>query len=246
MTDIAFTSDSGKKAPRRLHSEEIIWLTTVRGDGMPQPSPVWFLLQDDGTVLIFSRPDAPKVRAIGTNSRVSLNFNSDPEGGDIVILNGHAMLGETSLAATTVSAYVEKYKESIERLGIARISGRQMIAHRSSPPADRGRESSRGSSRRRFSSSSCFRRTSWSGKRSSPGRNRSHSITRSRSSTSREPSTRTSSSACSAGCWIAAISSSSSTTSTRTTCMASTPARSSCLFSHPPGIATRGGSSSSR
>lgn len=50
----------------RLRSEQHIWLTTVSGSGAPQPSLVWFLWRDD-SVLIFSRPDTPKVRAIRHN-----------------------------------------------------------------------------------------------------------------------------------------------------------------------------------
>lgn len=36
-------SPAGAKADRRLRSEQILWLTTVRADGQPQSSPVWFL-----------------------------------------------------------------------------------------------------------------------------------------------------------------------------------------------------------
>lgn len=118
MTEIDFTSDIGRKARERLQSEELIWLTTVRRDGTPQPSLVWFLFRDDRTVLIFSHPDAPKVRAIQRNPNVSLNFNSDATGGSVVIFNGQAVLGDTSLSVETVPAYVEKYGTGIARLGM--------------------------------------------------------------------------------------------------------------------------------
>jgi Pyridoxamine 5'-phosphate oxidase len=35
-------------AERRLRTEPIVWLTTVRADGRPQSSPVWFLWDGDG------------------------------------------------------------------------------------------------------------------------------------------------------------------------------------------------------
>ena len=38
-----FTGEFGQRAAERLRTEEVIWLTTVGNDGMPQPSPVWFL-----------------------------------------------------------------------------------------------------------------------------------------------------------------------------------------------------------
>lgn len=116
MAAIDFASDTGKTALERLHNEGIIWLTTVRDDGAPQSSPVWFLLREDQSVLVFSQPGAPKVRAIRHNPQVSLNFNSDPNGGEIVIFNGHAVLGDTSIAVNTVAAFVDKYREGIKGL----------------------------------------------------------------------------------------------------------------------------------
>ena len=42
-------------AEERLRGEEMIWITTVRGDGQPQTSAVWF--HWDGTdFLLFSQP----------------------------------------------------------------------------------------------------------------------------------------------------------------------------------------------
>lgn len=130
MTGIDFTSDTGKKALDRLRHEQVVWLTTVRDDFAPQPSPVWFLLQDDHSVLVFSQPEAPKVRAIRRNPRVSLNFNSDASGGEIVIFNGHAVLGDASTSADTVAAYVEKYQAGIKGLG---MTPEQMAAEYSQP-----------------------------------------------------------------------------------------------------------------
>jgi len=36
----------------RLQTNLMAWLTTVRANGQPECVPVWFLLQDDDTVLI--------------------------------------------------------------------------------------------------------------------------------------------------------------------------------------------------
>lgn len=102
----------------RLQSEQVIWLTTVSGSGAPQPSPVWFLWQDD-SILIFSQPGAPKVRAIRRNPHVSLNFNSNPFGGDVVILSGMAMLDDGGLRADEIPAYIEKYREGLVDLGMS-------------------------------------------------------------------------------------------------------------------------------
>lgn len=130
MTSIDFTSDTGRKALERLRSEQIVWMTTVREDGAPQPSPVWFLLQEDHTVLVFSQPNAPKVRAIQRNPHISLNFNSGADGDEIVIVNGHAVLADPSLTVSSVDAFVDKYDAGIKRL---EMTAEQMAAEYSQP-----------------------------------------------------------------------------------------------------------------
>jgi PPOX class probable F420-dependent enzyme len=76
------TTEAGGRAERRLQSEEIAWLTTVRQDGQPQSVPVWF--QWDGqTFLIYSQPGRQKLGNIAKNPRIDLNLNSNAHGGDV-------------------------------------------------------------------------------------------------------------------------------------------------------------------
>jgi PPOX class probable F420-dependent enzyme len=112
-----FTTPHGQRAAARLRTEEIIWLTTVGHDGTPQPSPVWFLWEDD-TVLIISKPKAPKIANIRREPRVALHFNSDAEGGDIVILTGQAEIAAESAAAVVPNAYLTKYADGIKAIGL--------------------------------------------------------------------------------------------------------------------------------
>lgn len=110
------TTEAGRRAERRLREEEIAWLTTVRADGQPQSVPVWFLW-DDGTFLIYSQPDRQKLRNVAGNPRVGLNLNSNAQGGDVMRLEGTAEIVEDVPPASEVSSYVEKYRESIARIG---------------------------------------------------------------------------------------------------------------------------------
>ncbi|MFQ5612516.1 MAG: hypothetical protein ACE5H9_10325 [Anaerolineae bacterium] len=43
MFEIDLSTEFGLRVARRLREERIIWLTTLRADQTPQPSPVWFL-----------------------------------------------------------------------------------------------------------------------------------------------------------------------------------------------------------
>jgi PPOX class probable F420-dependent enzyme len=97
---------------RRLREEKIAWLTTVRGDGMPQPTPVWFLWQD-GRFLIYSQPRAKKIRNIANNPRVAINLNSDLWGNRIVVVTGMASVDANAAPANRVPAYLEKYRAGI-------------------------------------------------------------------------------------------------------------------------------------
>src|ERR1039457_1702621 len=67
------TTEYGAKVDRHLKDEIVIWLTTVRPDGRPEPSPVWFYW-DGATVLIYSMPGKTKLKAIASNPHVALNF----------------------------------------------------------------------------------------------------------------------------------------------------------------------------
>jgi PPOX class probable F420-dependent enzyme len=113
MTGPDFTTDFGQRALQRLASERVLWLTTVTAKGVPQPSPVWFLWHDD-SVLIYSQPHAPKVRAIQQNPQVALSFNSTFTGGDVVIFRGTAELVLPSPLPSTHDAFMEKYRPSMQ------------------------------------------------------------------------------------------------------------------------------------
>ena len=74
-----------------MRSEKTIWLVTVGADGTPQPNPVWFWWDPDtGTVRVYNRADAHRLAHIASRPRVSLHFDGDGGGGDIVVLAGPA------------------------------------------------------------------------------------------------------------------------------------------------------------
>jgi PPOX class probable F420-dependent enzyme len=108
---IDLTTELGKRAEQWLREQTLVWLVTVRADGRPQPSLVWFLWDGRDEVLVYSMPDAQKVRNIRTNSKVALHFNSSADGEEVVILWGDARLSPNDPRADQNPDYRRKYDE---------------------------------------------------------------------------------------------------------------------------------------
>lgn len=115
MLDLANARDV--HIDRRLRSEPIIWLATVRPDGRPHLVPVWFFW--DGTsVLIFSQPNQQKLRNIAHNPRVMLALETQDQGDDVVTLEGMAELVPEGTFDPTLPVYAAKYEALMRRLGM--------------------------------------------------------------------------------------------------------------------------------
>ncbi len=104
------------RADRRLRSEQVAWLTTVRADGQAQSTPVWFLWDGD-TFLLYSQPDAQKVRNVTANPKVSLHLSDDGASDDVVSFEGAAAVEPDTPRADRVDDYLAKYRTAIEDLG---------------------------------------------------------------------------------------------------------------------------------
>jgi PPOX class probable F420-dependent enzyme len=103
-------------AEERLRTEPIAWLTTVGEDGQPQSTPVWFWW-DGGSFLIYSRPEARKLRNLTSNPRVGLHLEGNRVGGDNVIFEGTAASDAGAKPANEAPEYIEKYRQRIESYG---------------------------------------------------------------------------------------------------------------------------------
>ena len=117
MPPIDLTSEHGARAQELWRTAEVIWLTTVRADGTPQPNPVWFVW-DGETFLIYSQPNQQKLHNVARRPIVALNLNGDGWDRDIVIVTGEARIAPEEPPAEQVPAYVEKYRDRMARLGM--------------------------------------------------------------------------------------------------------------------------------
>lgn len=104
-------------AEQRLRHEKVGWITTVRRDGQPQSSPVWFLLVDE-EIVVYSRPTTQKVRNVRANPKVAFHLRDLNDGDDIVSVEGLAEIDESYPRAVAIPAYVEKYRSMIAAIGM--------------------------------------------------------------------------------------------------------------------------------
>lgn len=111
------TTEFGQRVERRLADETVLWLVTTDSDGRPQPNPIWFI-REGATLLIYSQPNAAKVRHIAARPQVALNFNTDAGGEDVVVLLGSAAIDPQAPPANQVPAYVAKYGPHIPGIGM--------------------------------------------------------------------------------------------------------------------------------
>ena len=103
-----------ERVEARLRHNLMAWLTSVRPDGQPVSVPVWFLMRDDGSILVFSQPGKAKLRNIAANPRVSLALDVTDVGRNIVRVEGVAERADDHPRADQEPGYLAKY---IERIG---------------------------------------------------------------------------------------------------------------------------------
>ena len=103
-----------ERVETRLRHNLMAWLTTVRPDGQPVSVPVWFLMREDATILLYTQPRKQKLRSIADNPKISLGLDVTDIGRDIVRIEGTASVAHDEPAADQQPAYLAKY---IERIG---------------------------------------------------------------------------------------------------------------------------------
>ena len=104
----------GERVRLRLTDETTIWLTTVGRDGVPQPNLVGFLWDGGDSLLTYNRTEAKRLANIRRQPLVSLHFDSNGGGGDIVVFTGTAEILDDYPAVPDNPAWLEKYAEALD------------------------------------------------------------------------------------------------------------------------------------
>lgn len=111
------STEFGARVARHLREETIVWLTTVTPAGAPLPRPVGFLWDGGEHVSVYSQPGA-RIRNIGHNPKVTLNFRGGADGSDIVVLSGTAEVDQSGPSAAENAPWTAKYASEWARAGM--------------------------------------------------------------------------------------------------------------------------------
>jgi PPOX class probable F420-dependent enzyme len=114
---IDFTAAPGPRALERLQGEQTAWFVTSGRDGVPQPTPVWFLWEND-QIVVFSQPNTGKTRAIARNPHVAFHFNFGGSGDDVQVFTGTAAIDADGPRAHEMPTYIEKYGSGMASIGM--------------------------------------------------------------------------------------------------------------------------------
>lgn len=99
-----------------IASAEYIWFTTVNDEGMPQPTPVWFIREGDAFV-IYTTPDSKKVDNMRAHPEAALGVATEGAG-SYFVLHGEAIADHTIPPANRNAAYMAKYTDGIAGIGM--------------------------------------------------------------------------------------------------------------------------------
>ena len=129
MDAIALTPDTQAAAPaagrtvagarirRFLEEEPIVWLSMVRPDGRPHLVPIWFWW-DGEAILIFSKPNAQKIRNLRGRPDVMLALGDADEDFDVGLLRGTAELLDRPTREVVPAAHLAKYTDRMAAIGL--------------------------------------------------------------------------------------------------------------------------------
>ncbi|MBV8929634.1 MAG: TIGR03667 family PPOX class F420-dependent oxidoreductase [Mycobacteriaceae bacterium] len=112
------TTEFPQEASRKLESDHYGWLTTIAKSGQPVPRLVWFYF-DGSQLTVYSMPNAAKVSHVKARPRVSLNLDSDGNGGGIVAVGGEATIDAVDVDPREDGPYWAKYQRDAEQFGLA-------------------------------------------------------------------------------------------------------------------------------
>jgi PPOX class probable F420-dependent enzyme len=116
------TADLTQDVSARLTSDHYGWLTTVANSGQPVPKLIWFYF-DGAALVIYTVPNSAKVAHIRRHPQVSLNLDSNGNGGDVVVIGGAATIDAEGVDCREDGPYWTKFSELADKFGLTEAMG---------------------------------------------------------------------------------------------------------------------------
>src|SRR3954454_17502814 len=105
-----------------LADERVVWLSTVRPDGTPHLVPTWFLW-DGEELLVWSKPNAVKVRNLRANPRLMVAVGDPHADFNVGLIEAAAELAEPG-SSPIPDAFFAKYAAQLAAAGLDSASFR--------------------------------------------------------------------------------------------------------------------------
>ena len=111
--DTVIATLAATRIRRFLEQEPVVWISTVRPDGAPHLVPIWFSW-DGEALLVFSKPDAQKVRNLRANPSVMLAIGDAEDDFDVGLIEGRAELLDRPTGDILLSGHLAKYAARLD------------------------------------------------------------------------------------------------------------------------------------
>jgi PPOX class probable F420-dependent enzyme len=111
------TTFTAARIRRFLEREPVVWLSTVRPDGGPHLVPIWFWW-DGEALLVFTKPNAQKVRNLRERPSVMLALGDAENDFDVGMLEGRAELLDAWASEVGLTGHLAKYGDRMAAIGL--------------------------------------------------------------------------------------------------------------------------------
>ena len=112
------TTLAATRIRRFLEQEPVVWLSTVRPNGGPHLVPIWFWW-DGEALLVFSKPNAQKVRNLRQRPSVMLALGDAEDDFDVGMLDGRAELLTRPTSEVLPKGHLAKYERRLAGIGLS-------------------------------------------------------------------------------------------------------------------------------
>ena len=100
-----------------LENQSVVWLSSTRPDGCPHVVPTWFLW-DGRSILVFSKPNAQKVRNLRADPRVMVAVGDPNPDFDVELVEAIAEVAALPTDPAVPYAFANKYARIAAQAGL--------------------------------------------------------------------------------------------------------------------------------